>query len=89
MIINDLLKKYEAEFTLDFNGEGNEINPKILENAKIVQNDKKGFILHETDDNGLFELIVKPPNTVIYNYYDPEGELYLSHEYSDIIEIGN
>jgi len=88
MIINELLKKYDAKFTLDSNGEGNEINPNILKNAKVMKNDKNEFILHE-DSDGLFELIVRPPNTIIYNYYDHDGELYMSHEYSDTIGIGN
>jgi len=88
MIIDDLLKQYKAKFTLEMNGE-NEINPNILKNAKVIRNDNNSFILHEEDEEGLFELIVRPPNTIIYNYYDHDGELYMSHEYSDTIGIGN
>ena len=91
MIINDLLKAYGAKFSLDFNGEGNEINPEILSEATIITNTEDEFRLHSTDEDGeLFELIVTPPNTVIYNYYAPDGELYMSHSYSDEgISIGN
>lgn len=88
MIIDDLLKQYKAKFTLEMNGE-NEINPNILKNAKVIRNDNDSFVLHEEDENGLFELIVNPPNIIVYNYYDPDGELYMSHEYSDEIGLGN
>ena len=91
MIINDLLKAYGAKFSLEFNGEGNEINPEILSDVKIISNNENEFKLHYIEDDGeLFELIVKPPNTVIYNYYAPDGEMYMSHSYSDEgIGLGN
>ena len=91
MNINDLLKAYGVNFTLEFNGEDNEVNPDILSDATIVTSTNDEFKLHSSDDDGaLFELIVKPPNTVIYNFYAPDGELYMSHSYSDEgIVIGN
>ena len=91
MIINDLLKEYGAKFTIDSNGVDNEINPIILPKSKVIKNDGNEFILHKTDEDGsLFELIVRLPNTVIYNYYAPDGEIYMSHSYSDEgFEIGN
>lgn len=78
------MKKYEAKFSLDFNGQDNQINPQILNDANILVNDKNMFKLQvKEEDDCLFELIVQPPNTVIYNYYDPSGELYMSNSYSD------
>ncbi|MBR3213154.1 MAG: hypothetical protein IKF79_01445 [Methanosphaera sp.] len=91
MLINDLLKAYGVKFSIDFNGVNNEINPEFLSVAEIIVNNDNEFKLHVKEDDGeLFELIVKTPNTVIYNYYTPEGELYMTHSYSDEgIEIGN
>ncbi len=91
MIINDLLKAYGVKFTIDFNGEDNEINPEILSNADIITSNDTEFKLHVKEDDGeLFELIVQYPNTVVYNYYAPDGELYMTQSYSDEgIEIGN
>ena len=91
MIINDLLQSYGVQFTIGSNGDYNEINPEILSTSTIITNTEEEFRLHSTDGEGeLFELIVKPPNTLIYNYYAPDGELYMSHSYSDEgIDIGN
>lgn len=91
MIINDLLKKFDAKFTIKENGEINEINDNILNNSEIIKNNSDEFVLHNKDDDGeLFELIVKPIDTVIYNYYDPDGELYSVHSFSDEgIELSN
>lgn len=91
MLINDLLKSYGVKFTIGYNGDNNEINPEILSNAVIVTNNDNEFRLHVKDSDGeLFELIVQTPDTVIYNYYDPDGEIYMSHSYSnDGLEINN
>ena len=84
MIINDLLKAYGVKFTIDFNGDNNEINPELLSRADIITSNNDEFKLHVKEDDGsLFELIVQTPNTVIYNYYAPNGELYDSTSYSD------
>lgn len=84
MIINDLLKAYGVKFNIDFNGEDNEINPEILSKASIIVNNDNEFKLHVKDDDGsLFELVVQTPNTVIYNYYTPDGELYNYQSFSD------
>lgn len=84
MLINDLLKAYGVKFTIGFNGDNNEVNPEILSKAVIITNNDAEFKLHVTnDDNSLFELLVQTPNTVIYNYYTPNGELYDSNSYSD------
>lgn len=83
MIINELLKAYGVKFSIDFNGD-NEVNPEILSKADIIVNNNNEFRLHvKDDDDSLFELIVQTPNTVIYNYYAPDGELYNSQSFSD------
>lgn len=83
MIINELLKAYGVKFSIDFNGD-NEVNPEILSKADIIVNNNNEFRLHvKDDDDSLFELIVQTPNTVIYNYYTPDGELYNSQSFSD------
>ena len=69
MIINDLLKEYDSKITLYNNGDMT-INEDILNSASIIKNNNSTFILHSNDDDGLFELIVKSPNTVIYNFFD-------------------
>lgn len=81
--INDLLKEYDAKFSILENGD-RQINDAILPHAAIIQNDNSSFVLQNKGIDGeTFELIVKPVNTVIYNFYDPDGELYLNHTYSD------
>lgn len=83
MIINELLKAYGVKFSIDFNGD-NEVNPEILSKADIIVSNNNEFRLHvKDDDESLFELIVQTPNTVIYNYYAPDGELYNSQSFSD------
>ena len=83
MIINELLKAYGVKFSIDFNGD-NEVNPEILSKADIIVSNNNEFRLHvKDDDDSLFELIVQTPNTVIYNYYAPDGELYNSQSFSD------
>lgn len=83
MIINELLKAYGVKFSIDFNGD-NEVNPEILSKADIIVSNNNEFRLHvKDDDDSLFELIVRTPNTVIYNYYAPDGELYNSQSFSD------
>lgn len=83
MIINELLKAYGVKFSIDFNGD-NEVNPEILSKADIIVSNNNEFRLHvKDDDESLFELIVQTPNTVIYNYYTPDGELYNSQSFSD------
>ena len=89
MIITDLLKKYDSKIILHDNGDKT-INENILDSASIIKNNSSTFILHSTDEDGLFELIVESPNTVIYNFFDEDGELYMKHSYSDDgVEISN